>query len=371
MVKGENKLFDDSIFIDNEGNVIEQTEQIEQVDQKQIEIEEGEILLNAEGQVIDNEGKVIDKHVSTEASDNTENQEDPASTNSNKNSTLPPFAKSLKEAGILPDFELEEGQELTAETLVEAVREQIKKSEYSDLTEEQRDILEIMRSGGDVQEYLKYHQKEETVQKQFDVITDANAEEFTKKYYKLKGLSDEEITDIIDERVINGTLKERAENLKPSYNKILKEEKKKQVELSKQREAQIQKEIEQNLNNFKELINTTDELIKGHKLTQSVKDKVYDLGTKPVETKNGEPVTALQKAYQEDPLGTEFKLNYLYLITDGFTKMENLSSSKSSKSTALQELNERLEQERRMSGGMRSSASNNNNNKPSILDAKF
>jgi hypothetical protein len=82
----------------------------------------------------------------------------------------------------------------------------------------------------------------------------------------------------------------------------------------------------------------------------------------------------MQKFISDDPIKAEAKLNYLYLITDGFDddKMKNLTYSKAAKSSAIKELERQLEQEKNLSKGASSpKTGNKNNKKPSILDANF
>lgn len=369
------QLFDDDILLDNEGNVIENGNENE--NDEPTDIDTDDLMVDEKGNVLGKDGKPIeepseeddkeDEGDNEKDKDKKSGNEDPASTEDRTTDTLPPFAKALKEAGVLPDFDINE-EGVTAEALIEAVREQVKKNELSDLDDNQRELLGIIRSGGDVSKYLDYYQKGVQAKEQFKEITNDNAEAFTREYFTMKGLSQEEIDDIIDDRVINGTLLEKAKRDKEPYNKLLEDKRKEELTRTEQQKLKEQKEIEENLGAYKKIIDSADEFIKGTKLTQAQKEKIYDLGTKPVTTKDGQPMTALQKAMVDDPLGMEAKLNYLYLVTDGFKKMDNLSYSKTSKTTAIQELEEKLEQERNRGKGL-SSPKNKTNNKPSILSA--
>lgn len=359
-------LFEKEILIDDEGNVIEEGSASEKDTDKEKKLESNEYEVDDQGRLLDENGKLIEN-----TEEDTGDKNEPASASSTTN-TLPPFAKALKEAGVLPDLEFENDEDYTAENLINAVRNQIKKSEFSDLNKEQKELLEIMRSGGDVGKYLEYHHTGTQAKERFKEITEDNAEDFTRQYYKLKGLSNEEIDDIIDERTINSSLKEKAEKLKDSYDSIIEQKKQEQVELSKQKQQELEQQAQETLQNYRKTIDSTDEFIKGHKLSKDIKDKIYELGTKPVSDKQGNQMTALQKFISDDPIQAEAKLNYLYLITDGFTKMDNITYSKTAKSTAVRELQERLEQEQQSrQGGSSPKLGGKNNKKPSILDAKF
>jgi hypothetical protein len=93
------------------------------------------------------------------------------------------------------------------------------------------------------------------------------------------------------------------------------------------------------------------------------------MATEPVGTdKNGNPQTAFQKTYSEDPNKTEAILNYIHYLTDGFTKMENITYAKTSKSQALKDLNEKLIQEKNNVSKITSN-NKNNNKQPNIYSA--
>ena len=298
------------------------------------------------------------------------------SSSEDSTNTLIPFANALKEEGILSDLDFltnEEGEdvEITGELLVEAVRKEIKKNEYADLDEDAKNILDIVRAGGDVSAYLTNYNERQQSAENFSTITEENAEEFTRKLLKLEGLSDARIDEMIDDRTINNTLVSRAQKDLPTYKKLLDDNAKASIQAAKAKEEADEQAYEQSLNNFKEHIESQDEIIKGQKLNKSVREKIYNLATQPVGVdKQGNPVTAFQKTYSEKPLETETVINYLYLLTDGFTKLEKLSSSTNSTSTALRELNNKLDQEKNNVAGIKSGTqNNNNNNKPDILSA--
>jgi hypothetical protein len=173
------------------------------------------------------------KNIKDKSGESTANDSDKDSTN-----TLSPFAQTLKEEGVLPDLNLkdEDGNdiELTGEVLINAVKEQIKKSEFADLNQDQKNILEIIRSGGDVSSYLNLHKKQIDSSEKYSEINDENAEEFAREYFAMKGLSKEEIDDNIDDMTINNTLVDRMKKYKPNYDKAVEDNKKASVEAAKQ-----------------------------------------------------------------------------------------------------------------------------------------
>ena len=297
---------------------------------------------------------------------------------SNKDSTdtLVPLAKALKEEGVLSDSSFKDAEgndiEITGELLVEAVRDQIKASEYADLNEDQKNLLELMRSNGDVKSYLELYQNKQNSEAQFAEITEDNAEEFTRSLLQLEGLSKERIEDIIDDRTINGTLVSKAKADKPNYDKLLENNKKAQVEAAKAQQKDQEKQRTENLKKFQDFVSSTESLIEGVNLTPAKREKLFKLSTEAVGTdQNGNPQTAFQKAYAEDPYKVEMVLNQILDLTDNFKNLKNLTYSKASKSKALDELNTKLAQEKAgiQTNKFGSADNKNNDNKPNILSA--
>jgi len=386
----ENGIFDNAedLLIDDEGNVIEDTTEKETTN-KESDLDSDEILIDDFGNIItlDEDGKEILNPDSDEKEEDSEDDDSEKDKEKDKNksksgntgdpdstidftSTFAPFAKVLKEEGILPDLEITEETELNAEFFVKAVKEQVAKNEFKDLNEDAKNVLKIIRSGGDITSYLETYKKGQDADTNFAVISEDNAEAFLKEYWSARGLKDTEIDKIVDVAVINGKVLEEAKSLETAYKELLTEDKKKKVESTEAARKANQDSLAEESTKYRSLINSKDEIIKGAKLDQSVKDQIFKLGTQAVTTKAGEKVTAIQKAFIEEPLETEAKLNYLYIVTNGFKDMGNLSYSKTAKTTALKDLDAAIQQDKESSKSG-TSKKDNNSNKPSITSASF
>lgn len=386
----ENGIFDNAedLLIDDEGNVIKDTTEKETTN-KESDLDSDEILIDDFGNIItlDEDGKEILNPDSDEKEEDSEDDDSEKDKEKDKNksksgntgdpdstidftSTFAPFAKVLKEEGILPDLEITEETELNAEFFVKAVKEQVAKNEFKDLNEDAKNVLKIIRSGGDITSYLETYKKGQDADTNFAVISEDNAEAFLKEYWSARGLKDTEIDKIVDVAVINGKVLEEAKSLETAYKELLTEDKKKKVESTEAARKANQDSLAEESTKYRSLINSKDEIIKGAKLDQSVKDQIFKLGTQAVTTKAGEKVTAIQKAFIEEPLETEAKLNYLYIVTNGFKDMGNLSYSKTAKTTALKDLDAAIQQDKESSKSG-TSKKDNNSNKPSITSASF
>lgn len=293
--------------------------------------------------------------------------------------TLSPFATALAEQGILSDSSVaelkakleEEDGKITASDLLDAVNKEIEAREFADLNDDAKGLVEVLRNGGDVRQYLTAYQAQRDSEEKYQEITDDNAKDFLNEYYQLRGFSKEEALDMVEDLEVTGKLTEKAKENKPRYDRIVKESKENSVEQAKARKQQEAKAKEDALNELKEKVYGTKELVKGHTLNKSVKDKLFDLITKPTEKgENGQPVTKFRKAYEENPLEVEMYMNYFFMLTDGFKDLSKLTSTKANRSSAVNELDKKLEQERKTSQGKKGSPKqNNNSNKSDILDA--
>ena len=379
---------DEGLLVDDEGNVIEDTSEEKEKDKKTdipSDVDPNEILVDDFGNVItlDEDGNEIPNPDLDDEDDSEEDKDEDKDKEKTKSgtkghpdstidstSTFAPFAKVLKEEGILPDLEITEDTELNAEFFVKAVKEQVAKNEFKDLNEDAQNVLKIIRSGGDITSYLETYKKGQDADTNFAVISEDNAEAFLKEYWSARGLKDTEIDKIVDVAVINGKALEEAKSLETAYKELLTADKKKKVESTEAARKANQDSIAEQTTKYQALVNSKDEIIKGAKLDQSVKDQMFKLGTQAVLTKSGEKVTAIQKAFIEEPLETESKLNYLYIITNGFKDMGNLSYSKTAKTSALKDLDAAIKQEKETSKSG-SSKKDNNSNKPSIISSNF
>lgn len=94
-------------------------------------------------------------------------------------------------------------------------------------------------------------------------------------------------------------------------------------------------EIADNQKKLKDAIKSTKEVITGIQITEGEKKDIENLIFSPVgRYQNGSPQFYVQKLYDEDPTGMMIKMNYLAVITKGFTdwsKIEKKATTAASK----------------------------------------
>lgn len=100
-----------------------------------------------------------------------------------------------------------------------------------------------------------------------------------------------------------------------------------------QREKQQNAEKEQ-LKTVEKMFLETEEPIKGVKLSQQERKKIFNEVTKIVDKdKSGKPLTAIQKYALDNPVDYQYKLNLLYHLTDGFKDLAPVIKDEVKKTT--------------------------------------
>lgn len=285
-----------------------------------------------------NEEKV-DKNIKTKT------PETGAKSTSSPYSTL---AKALYEEGVLTNFDEEEYKglveelgeagaiiELNKRTIVDQIE-----AYKNNLTEEQRDVLEAIEKGVSLDQYVNLKARSIEYNK-IDTDQLGDNDELCKQLIKddlrLKGFSDSEISEQIEDIENLGKLEARGKKSLAT----LKENQKQNADKLK-REAEDRRKLyeESNRKQLKDLemrINATSEIIPGNKINAQTKTKIFETITQPVaEMQDGRQVNAIWAKRAENPVDFDIKMAYLLNagIFDG--KWDKLTTT--AKSNAIQEL---------------------------------
>lgn len=296
-------------FSSHEQALVETQEQTEEKVLSNNEKETEEVKVNVE----DTNPEVVDKEEIPEKEE--ENSESPA----NSDDVFTPLAEFLKEQGFFPNLDKEIK---SAEELAEAFKEEIKRNEFADLTEEQKEYLTALREGVPDALYREHVQAATTFKSVTDDIL-ADNEDIRKQV-------------VIQDLIHSGLSPERAErqwqriydlgdSLEESKaardNLIQKEEKEYQqkIQIEKQRAIEMKKAQEKQLNDLKNNVYSQEKLFDTFPVSQGMKDKVYKTMTEVVAyTETNQPVNKLMKHRMDNPVDFETKLYYLYELTNGF-----------------------------------------------------
>tara|TARA_R110000822_G_scaffold82509_3_gene195151 strand:- start:513 stop:1640 length:1128 start_codon:yes stop_codon:yes gene_type:complete len=311
-------------------------EEIEDQDEGFVSTQEQERLSKETAQ------KDKDPSIEEEIPGKVDVDEDDEGTDDNASASTQPnayssFAKYLAEEGVLASFDLENDKIETAEDLKKFISEQIKQSEYSDLTEEQKQYLNAVRSGVDSQDYAQ----KQSVINQLKSVTPELLEENQELRRNLiaadfegKGLTREKAQKLAQRSIDIG---EDIEDAKEALQGLtLAEEAKMQQEIETkqtQAKANLEKQNE-DLEKFKKFVYDSKEIIPGVKINNKIAEAVIKQALEPVEKlPNGTQVNAVYKARNEDPIGFEAKLNYLFYVTKGFSDFSKIATSQKSRAT--------------------------------------
>lgn len=230
------------------------------------------------------------------------------------------LAAQLHETGVLPS--LEDSSKITSwEQLQEAVKKEIDNGR----SENERAYMEAINRGEPADVYLKYKKADddlnsiseeqlndpESSQLRFNIL----AQDFLNK-----GFDREEAIKHAQRSVDLG---EDIADAKMALGRL--------IEFNRQQYQntveQIKKQQEESVNKVKQFIDSTDEIVKGVKLTPSAKEQLFNQMTKSVGLgKNGKPVTAYGKALNEDTLRVRTITEYLFMATKGFTDFSKLTN---------------------------------------------
>jgi hypothetical protein len=251
------------------------------------------------------------------------------------------LAKVLQEEGVLPSFDSKKKIE-TVEDLVEAFREEIKANELSDLTDEQKQYLQAIRSGVPAEQFAPQQSAVQNLKSISDEEISSNEDLRKQLIYQdfiLKGYSAEKAEKYTQRSIDIG---EDESDAKDALSSIIElQEKQLQVQLQQaeeQKRIRVEKDKEQ-LNTFKKYLSDTKEFIPGVKMTPKIAEKVFEQAVKPIEQgPNGVPLNAVQQARVQNPIEFEAKLNYLFYITKGFEDFSKIATSQKSK--AVKELDD-------------------------------
>lgn len=258
--------------------------------------------------------------------DNEDNEEDTGSedTQSSSSSPLIPYAKYLKEEGVLPNFDLEKfdgsidglregmyseilsGVEQYKSTLPEAVKRIIdnyeegvpletlfsidrERARYSQITDE--DLL-----SEDVQKQL--------VREYLETTTKFSKEKIDKEINRLSDLQE---------------LEDEAKAILPELIAIQADAEKQAVEQAKvQREAAEKARVAE-LESLKDTLKKTQSIVPGVQLSDAMRDKVYkNLITPVAYNEAGQPLNKLGVYRTKNPVQTEIILNYIFEATNEF-----------------------------------------------------
>jgi hypothetical protein len=251
------------------------------------------------------------------------------------------LASALADEGIISSLE-DPTKIKTVDDLFGVIKEEIKKNEYSDLTEDQKQYLEAIRTGIPVEEFKQV----KSFEQQLEQITDEalkESEDLRKAIiiqdYMNQGIDQVKATKLAQRSIdLNEDLADSLEAL-ASVKTFTKKAFDQRIQDQKQAQLNAVKKEQDELKKIKTTVDDLKEIIPGIKINEKVKNDIFNQMTKTVgQSKDGKPLNALTKARMEDPINFTIKMHYLFNLTNGFKNFDKVV--KTSKSQAVKELDD-------------------------------
>lgn len=306
--------------------------------------------------VIEKQKKAASKKATPKLEDESEDtdiDEDPAPAKTPKQvadetSGIKEFTKNLYDKGILDfndeDEEFEDNEEGIEKLINKTVQNRIDKW-AEDLPEDYAKMLEFVQSGGTPKQFLEVYYGNHSWN-EFKIDNEEAQKVAIRESLRLSGESEEDITDMIDEWEVNGTLEKRA---KPAIAKLQKNEsaqKEELVRIQKEQAAKQASEQREYWDNFKKDLFAKED-VSGFKLTPKVKEKLWDFMT-AVDKRTGK--TGYQEAVEKNK---DSSLLFALQAMQGFdiSKLEKQVETKVSSKYSAMFKNYAKDTKSRISGG--------------------
>lgn len=292
-----------------------------------------------------------------------ESSEEKEGTDLNESNTSPNFyssiANALIEDGIFQNLNDEEISKVkNAEDFAELISTQIK----NQLDERQKRVDEALSIGvepTEIQKYEHYIRILDNVSEDKLSNEDEEGENLRRNIiyqdYINRGLSKERALKYVDRSFQAGTDIEDAKEALQSNKEFFKEQYNTVIKEAKERHKAEREEEQRQADNFKKSILEEKKAFGEIDLDKSTRQRVYDSVMKPIYTdpKTGEKYTAIQKYEMENRTDFLKNVGLLYVLTDGFTKLDGLVQGKVKKEVkkGLRELEHTISNTSRNSNG--------------------
>jgi len=288
-----------------------------------------------------------EEYADTNKSEEEEGQEDKSdeSKGSGSSSIYKTLSELLKEEGIVEEtFEDKEALFTYFKTVADNNVQDWKES----LPKEIADLINNYEEGVPFDELLQIKSN----QIRLDSITEDKLEDnldlqknLVKNFYKEKGFSETKIEKMVSKALETDELEDEAKEALAE----LKEIENKKLENSrleaKKKELEEQKAYTESINKLNETINQVKEIIPGVKIDDKTKKELFNMITKPAETRGETPISQVMLLREKNPLDFELKLNYYAKLGlfDENPKFDVIM--KKSETKAVSKLEKQLEEE--------------------------
>ena len=242
------------------------------------------------------------------------------------------IANALVEEGIFQDLDDEALSNIkSAEDFASEMTKQMR----SQLDEQQKRIAEALDLGVEPTEIKKYESYLATLNNiTEEQLTDESGENIRKNLiyqdYINRRYSKEKAIKMVERSLDAGTDIDDAKDALQSNKEFFQTQYNKLIEDAKLEQQQAQRELQNQVESFKKTILEDKKAFGEIDLDKNTKQRVYDTIMKPVYTdpETGAKFTALQKYEKENKMDFLKNIGLMYVLTDGFKKLDNLVQGK-------------------------------------------
>ena len=256
----------------------------------------------------------------------------PQTDKSKTSSPLTPYAKLLKDEGILPNLDLKEfdgSSDSLKEAMVEEIMGAVEMYKES-LPDRVKHLINHYEDGIPFEKLLEIDKVETDVSK----ITDEKLGEDTTLQKKLVSdylgrttkFSETKISKLVDGYEDSGELEDEAKTALTELKKYAEDQKKVETQKVETQRRLDEEQRKKDISLIQEKLKTTTEVVPGLKINDKTKNSVFASMTTPVGyDQGGRPINRIVAARMENPLDFEFRLHYLFEVTKGFTDFSKLA----------------------------------------------
>lgn len=255
------------------------------------------------------------------------------------------YAKMLIEEGVLPNFTLEEGKEIEPASLKEAMVNEINSginSYKEQLPPKVKHLINRYEEGVSLESLIELDNKitrySSITKEALDKDSDLQKQILT-EYYQSAGLPDERVKSLVKTSVDLENIGDEANAALKDLIALQDQEEQRLVDEAKQREEDDLKARDKALNDFKNTLSNTQEIIPGLAINQPMKDKILKTMTIPVGVDAyGNPLNKIAAYRNKNPYNFDMILSYMYEVTKGFQDWSIVTAS--GKKSAMNEFEE-------------------------------
>jgi hypothetical protein len=276
--------------------------------------------------IIEQVSKVEEDVVEDKTTDEENIIKEDTESNSNENSSSPlvPYAKYLKEEGILPNFDIEKFDG-SIDGLREGMFTEINQgvdAYKNSLPDVVKHLINNYEAGVPLEKLLQIDSERAkyTSYSEDDLSNEDTQKELVRDYLtKTTKYSPERINRDIQRLVDLQELETEAKAVLPELVAIQNEVEQQELAYVQQQKVEAEQNRLQELETLQKTLEATDEIIPGNKMSNLIRQKIFKNLTTPVGyTEQGQPLNKLGAYRQKEPVKTEIILNYIFEATNEF-----------------------------------------------------